>query len=104
VTGRRHLRALPPPKDAQARKPSTEDRSGRDVAARRARAASPPAAGRLGARAAEIIPLDGERRARALVALTVLYRDFLEAGGLDIARQQRCPQQPAMNHQQRRAA
>ena len=59
---------------------------------------------RLGVRPAAFLPGTEERRAQARQALTVLYRDFVAGGGLDLLRDRRLHAPPAHDAHERRAA
>jgi hypothetical protein len=47
--------------------------------------------GGLGLQPVRLVKRDSEHDASARAALRILYRDFLAAGELDIARASRCP-------------
>jgi hypothetical protein len=53
---------------------------------------------------ATIVPMNDEQYARALEALTGLYVDFLDQGGLDVLRDRRSHAPPAKNDRERTAA
>lgn len=74
---------------------------GRESGGRRASAPAGLISGRLGVRPARLVRRSSEDGARAQAALRVLYRDFLTAGGLDIARASRSPSAPAARRSQR---
>jgi hypothetical protein len=59
---------------------------------------------RLGVRPAIVVPAGKETWSEARRALTVLYRDFLAGGGLDVLADRRSHARPAHDAEEREAA
>jgi hypothetical protein len=96
-----------PAEDATSLAPKRRTARPRAIPAKRGRvrALAAVADGKtLGVRPARLVPASEETWAQARRALTVLYRDFLAGGGLDVLTDRRSHARPANDAQEREAA
>ncbi len=104
LSGRRRLRALPVGARADAAKSTSSPDQGGQTAGKRPGVAVVRSGRRLVVQPPRFVPGSEERWAEAMRALRLLYRDFLEGGGLDDVRRRWSPVQPADHTRERRAA
>jgi hypothetical protein len=104
LSGRRRLRALPGGARADAATTTFSPDHGRQMAGQRPGLAVVRPGRRLVVHPPQFVPGSEERWAEAMRALRLLYRDFLEGGGLDELRRRWSPVQPAEDTRERKAA